>query len=164
MQPVWKTIPQKQNIVAHMKTHSNVKSFKCEICGKLFTRKNSKTKHVNINTCEKVFPCKLCERYFMRKGKMNLHTRLHIVEKPFECNICHKCYSWRDAMNVHRKGSFQECLKNVKLVEVNVFVKGIYRSMELLAEPCMLFDNSTKEVEAILVTQQSFREYRKTLL
>ena len=67
-------------------------------------------------------------------------------------------------MNVHRKGSFQECLKNAKLVEVNVFVKGIYRSMELLAEPCMLFDNSTKEVEAILVTQQSFREYRKTLL
>lgn len=67
-------------------------------------------------------------------------------------------------MNVHRKGSFQECLKIVKLVEVNVFVKGIYRSMELLAELCMLFDNSTKEVEAILVTQQSFREYGKTFL
>ena len=60
-------------MIAHLKTHSSVKLFKCEICGKLFAWKNSVTKHMNIRTSEKAFKCKLCERCVTRKDKMDLH-------------------------------------------------------------------------------------------
>lgn len=65
-----------------MRTHTEEKSFACEICNKSFTTKSYLTVHMRIHTGEKPFSCSVCNKGFTRKCHVQQHTKCHsLMEK-----------------------------------------------------------------------------------
>ena len=60
------------------------KTFRCEVCGKIFTREKTMAEHINsIHEGKKPFKCDICDHSFSRKDKMKLHvTSVHIGIQP----------------------------------------------------------------------------------
>lgn len=89
----------------HMRTHSNFKPFKCEVCGKEFSAKCNYLAHkwVHLGARERPFKCKLCEKSFHRKMFLEAHIRSHKKIRPFTCNECGKSFIY--------KGNYQSHLK-----------------------------------------------------
>jgi KRAB domain-containing zinc finger protein len=51
---------------------------------------------------EKSFKCDICGHLFSKKSVMNKHvTSEHEAEKPFKCDICDHIYSQKSVMNKH---------------------------------------------------------------
>ena len=60
--------------------------FKCQICDKRYSSKESLSQHMIIHDESKAFKCDVCLKVFSNKSKLNIHYRTHTGEKPFACN------------------------------------------------------------------------------
>jgi len=67
--------------------------FKCKICLKCYSSKQSLEHHERIHSGEKPFQCEVCDKTFAQKGNLDRHMRIHSGEKPYECDICGKKFS-----------------------------------------------------------------------
>uniref|UniRef100_A0A8D0FFN1 C2H2-type domain-containing protein n=1 Tax=Strix occidentalis caurina TaxID=311401 RepID=A0A8D0FFN1_STROC len=79
------------------------KDYKCEHCGKTFTRRSSLTCHRPIHTGEKPFKCWDCGRSFTERVRLLYHRRTHTKEKPHLCTTCGKRFSWRSNLITHQR-------------------------------------------------------------
>lgn len=88
---------------AYMKKH-RMKYFKnkapqvCPECGSLV---KSLTNHMKIHTDQ--FPCELCGRIFSRKDAYQSHMRVHTGEKPFLCYVCGQSFKQQGDRNKHMR-------------------------------------------------------------
>ncbi|XP_075160351.1 uncharacterized protein LOC142233337 [Haematobia irritans] len=81
--------PVEENDVAeHMKTHSNTKTYVCEICNTVFSQKSQYNVHMRMHTGERPFQCRICCQTFAHSSVLKLHIRRHTGEKPFSCLLC----------------------------------------------------------------------------
>ena len=64
-----------------MKTPDKSKSFKCDVCLKLFYNKSSLEIHYRTHTGEKPFACQLCDKKFASKSSLSTHLKLHTKSK-----------------------------------------------------------------------------------
>ncbi|XP_069670021.1 zinc finger protein 436-like isoform X1 [Periplaneta americana] len=80
--------------------HTNDKLFKCDVCGKYFSRPNHLIRHQRLHTGEKPFNCNVCEKFFSQSAHLIQHQRVHTGEKPYKCDICGKCFT--NASNLKR--------------------------------------------------------------
>ena len=71
-----------------MKIHDESKSFKCNVCLKLFSRKFHLINHYRTHTGEKPFACQVCDKKFALKCALVRHQLDHSDLKPFKCSIC----------------------------------------------------------------------------
>ena len=71
-----------------MKIHDYSKSFKCDVCLKVFPNKSCLKIHYRTHTGEKPFACQVCDRRFARKCTLARHLATHSEIKPFKCSIC----------------------------------------------------------------------------
>ena len=71
-----------------MKTHDESKSFKCDVCLKVFHNKSNLNKHYRIHTGEKPFACQFCEKKFSRNYILVQHQATHNEIRSFKCSIC----------------------------------------------------------------------------
>ena len=61
----------------------------CPVCGLLInSKRNNFRQHLKIHTGVKPFVCDICSRSFRKKAHMEEHRRIHTGEKPFVCEIC----------------------------------------------------------------------------
>ena len=76
----WQNFPrnlQNGNLVQHQATHSNVKSFECQVCNKKYYTKTSLHRHMKIHDDLKSHKCDFCFKNFPNKSQLKRHYRTH---------------------------------------------------------------------------------------
>ncbi|CAD6217114.1 GSCOCG00004676001-RA-CDS [Cotesia congregata] len=97
------------------------KPYKCQHCGRRFTRPHEKVKHERIHTGEKPHVCEVCGKKFRVSYCLTLHMRTHTGVRPYECQHCHKRFKASSVYNHHllthgeeRAYTCPHCPKNFK--------------------------------------------------
>lgn len=88
-----------------------VRPFKCELCGKLFTKPEVMKRHKRSHSIKKDFSCTFCDMSFHRRDCLTDHLRNHTGERPFQCTICNKKFTRGFVllrhMRIHTDGEFK---------------------------------------------------------
>ena len=98
----------KQNTVSQ-------KNFKCEICEKCFTSKNSKEKHIGIvHGEEKAFECNVCLTFFGNSQTLLFHVKNshQRIKRHHKCDSCGK--SFTESGNLKKHMLIHEGKRNYK--------------------------------------------------
>ncbi|XP_066918588.1 uncharacterized protein [Clytia hemisphaerica] len=96
---------QKANLKVHLKTHLNIRDFKCQYCDRLFSRNTFLKNHImSVHDKEKPFVCHECGKTFSRMDSMKRHASLH-KERSAQCNYCGMTYHTLNNLNMHVKRS-----------------------------------------------------------
>jgi len=81
------TFPKPLRMLRHLKNyHFSIKDFKCEQCGKEFTRYDNYKYHLIAHTGQLPYPCCICTKRFLRADKILehykcMHPEQYIIEK-----------------------------------------------------------------------------------
>ncbi|KAL5103567.1 hypothetical protein TcWFU_006495 [Taenia crassiceps] len=62
----------------------------CPFCTKSCERKDNLQAHIRTHTGERPFPCRFCPKAFPQKDHLRAHIRTHTGEKPYRCPQCSK--------------------------------------------------------------------------
>ena len=94
--------------------HFSSVTFKCDICEKMFKRKDKWKNHIAIHSGIRPFECDICHKNFITKTKLNEHLRRHNGEKRFSCLLCAKVYSGSHDLRKHMKKMHAKVAKNIQ--------------------------------------------------
>uniref|UniRef100_A0A182NXF3 C2H2-type domain-containing protein n=1 Tax=Anopheles dirus TaxID=7168 RepID=A0A182NXF3_9DIPT len=95
------------HLAQHTTSHLGIRSYRCEICDKTFSTKQSLNVHANLHTQNaRPFSCETCEETFNRLGTLKRHTAAqHEKQKhAFHCPYCTgKTFRWLHNCRTHIK-------------------------------------------------------------
>lgn len=128
----------------HLRRHTGVKSFTCEICASTFYTTAELCNHKRFKHSKKEFqcdqcafktpkehvlrshkskhrgdsvPCIICGRFFPAVENMLKHQRVHAIEKKYSCPHCDSTFVKKDSIKRHLKNKHPELVeKETKLV------------------------------------------------
>lgn len=77
--------------------------FKCDICGKRFTKLGSMGKHIDTHPVHSPHVCRMCGRGFESEKELKYHrSGAHII-RPFKCEFCEKTFKKKESLIEHRR-------------------------------------------------------------
>jgi hypothetical protein len=79
------------------------KPYKCDDCGKGFSKSCLLQKHRKIHIDDKPYKCDVCEKAFNHSGSLKMHMRMHTGEKPCICDVCGKAFVHTGNLQRHRR-------------------------------------------------------------
>jgi len=80
--------------------HVGVKTHNCPHCTKSFKDRTALKNHVKGHTNERPFSCGMCSKSFRRKESLIYHENSHRSQRPFLCSHCSKSFrNLRDLKN-----------------------------------------------------------------
>ena len=89
----------------HRSRHHRTKSNVCDLCGMMFTSRNSWTRHKMKHMGEKTgdwFVCKMCGKTFVIQLELKNHMVRHTKERPYVCEVCGKSFKGKHTLDRHR--------------------------------------------------------------
>lgn len=91
-------------MVVHMRTHTKIRPFECELCANKFYTSNKLRSHIQaVHYKNKCFGCEICGKAFGLKKTLNAHMMSHLSEKSHVCTICSKSFLFRWALTKHER-------------------------------------------------------------
>ena len=90
----------KHQVTEHMRVHTGIKKFECEICNQKFVSRSNALKHQNKkhpissqNGRESErFDCDQCDKNYSSKPALIIHQRKHTGDAPYVCQTCGKAF------------------------------------------------------------------------
>ncbi|KER31561.1 hypothetical protein T265_02204 [Opisthorchis viverrini] len=81
-------------------SNSSRRRHQCPYCPKSCERKDNLQAHIRTHTGERPYPCRYCPKAFPQKDHLRAHIRTHTGEKPYRCPQCMKAFA--QLGNLHR--------------------------------------------------------------
>ena len=97
---------------AHMRLHSEINSFNCEICNKKFPVLKNLLMHKKIHKNDLSVDCNMCDKKFSSKINLKKHILVTHEKVKFPCNFCNMEFASRYKCDEHMKG----CHVNEKIL------------------------------------------------
>ena len=91
------------------------KRHSCSVCNRRFLQRSLLTRHIMFtHTGVKLFSCEFCGKGFAYKKSLDIHimSRAHKGERPFKCEFCQKSFSREPYMKLHMQR--QICILGLK--------------------------------------------------
>ena len=65
----------------HCVTHTGVKTYKCDTCGKFYSTKSSLSQHIrSIHTKENEYECDVCEKVYYRRSELLQYVKVILLK------------------------------------------------------------------------------------
>lgn len=87
-----------------MKSHSNLKSYQCNVCGKTLATRNGIYVHMKVHNGIKNHECQTCGTKYVTAGQLASHIKhIHSKQKPFSCSHenCLRSFVTNIALRAH---------------------------------------------------------------
>ncbi|KAF7210818.1 zinc finger protein 14 [Nothobranchius furzeri] len=125
----------------HLRSHREAvnKSGTCEICGKTF--QNMET-HIRSHTGVKPFSCDFCGKRFPRSGALRRHKKIHSRKEPDTCHICGMTFDKIQLLKKHlktHKGSYEDQSKGGDVKEDDEVLDQKVNTGSAIAEKSVSF-------------------------
>ncbi|XP_048821812.1 zinc finger protein Gfi-1b [Lagopus muta] len=121
-----KTFGHAVSLEQHTNIHSQERSFECKMCGKTFKRSSTLSTHLLIHSDTRPYPCQYCGKRFHQKSDMKKHTYIHTGEKPHKCQVCGKAFSQSSNLITHSRKH-----TGFKPFSCELCAKGFQRKVDL---------------------------------
>ncbi|KAL4239528.1 hypothetical protein ACF0H5_000342 [Mactra antiquata] len=105
---------------AHSRLHM-AKSYKCAVCGKIFTLKKSYQRHISshkLHHLDKLFECGICDKSFADLNAWKRHREIHLEVRNYSCNLCGKAFVEKYSLRVHQTSHFYSSVKTDKNADI----------------------------------------------
>ena len=91
-------------IKKHRARHKQMRRNICDICGMIFTSRDSWATHKMKHVAEKTgdwFVCRMCGQTFPTQQRLKNHMRRHTKERPYVCEVCGKAFKSSYSLDRH---------------------------------------------------------------
>ncbi|BFZ24483.1 hypothetical protein BsWGS_27522 [Bradybaena similaris] len=83
--------------------HFDVKSYKCDTCGKGFNCDSRLEEHRRIHSEQKPYTCGECGLVFVNYSYYLSHKSVHTGATPYKCDVCGRGFAYSSCLYRHRK-------------------------------------------------------------
>ncbi|XP_049759475.1 zinc finger protein 205-like, partial [Elephas maximus indicus] len=97
-----KGFSRSSHLIQHQIIHTGEKPYTCPSCWKSFSHHSTLIQHQRIHTGEKPYMCDHCDKSFTRRSDLVTHQGTHTGAKPHKCPVCSKCFTQSSALVTHQ--------------------------------------------------------------